>query len=74
MALDFQFRQRVEAAGGEFLRLESGCVYFRAKASVDDPAPSPIRLFAFACTTEGVRLALKSYYEKLAIDVWESLV
>ena len=74
MGLEHQFRQRVECAGGEFLRFEAGCVFFRAMPSLDDPEPPPIRLFAFACSSEDVRLALKSYHEKLAIDLWEQLI
>ena len=74
MSVEFQFEQAVRSAGGQFLGLEAGVVIFRAKPSTDDPEPPPIRLFAFACNSEDVRLALKSYHEKLSIDQWEALI
>jgi hypothetical protein len=69
MALEFQFRQRVECAGGHFLGLRAGIVYFAAA-----PGEKVLSLFAFACTNENVSLTLKAFRENLAHDAWASLV
>jgi hypothetical protein len=69
LSLSHTFKTTVEAAGGIFLRLENGTVFFCAR-----PGDKELSLYAFACTRETVSLSLKAFHEKLAIDQWESLV
>lgn len=69
MSLEHQFRQRVESCGAIFVRLEGGSVYFRD--TLDKPI---ISLYAFACDTENIRLAIKGQREMLAVDLWEVLI
>jgi hypothetical protein len=69
MSLEHVFKTTVEGAGGHFLGLRDGVVHFAA-----EPGERVLSLFAFACTKENVSLSLKAFREKLAIDLWESLV
>lgn len=57
MTMAGHYKQIVEGAGAQFLRVENGIVYFR------DGDGATLSLYAFACTPENVSLALKAARE-----------
>jgi hypothetical protein len=69
MSLEDKFRTTVQSAGAIFIGLQDGCVIFQSSAG-----SPPIRVYAFSCDLQSVRLALKAEREKLAVDVWEALI
>jgi hypothetical protein len=69
MALEHQFKQRIETAGAIFVKFEGGSVYFQ-----DAPDKPIISLYAFCCDRENIHLAIKGQREELSIDQWEKLI
>jgi hypothetical protein len=64
-----QIRDLVERAGAVYLGMTNDCVQF-----APHPGGQVISLYLFACrSVEDVRLALKSYRERLSVDVWQTL-
>jgi hypothetical protein len=64
-----KYRQVVEGAGGHYLGIKGGVVYFAL-----EPGQKTVALYCFACTLENVRLSLKAHSENLAADLWASLI
>jgi|HubBroStandDraft_4_1064222.scaffolds.fasta_scaffold1031000_1 hypothetical protein len=51
------------------IKLEPGVVHFASA-----PGEKPLTLYSFCRTTENVKLSLKDYREKLAVDLSEELI
>ena len=56
MTIADEFRRTVESAGGHFVELKEGIVFFSSA-----PGDKVLSLFAFACTKENVSLSLKAF-------------
>jgi hypothetical protein len=69
MSLEHVFKTTVESAGGVFVAMRDGAVYFQAA-----PGAPTISLYCHACDLTNVKLAIKGFREQLSLDRWESLV
>jgi hypothetical protein len=69
MNLNFSFKQTVKSAGGVFIKLENGTVFFCSGSG-----EKPLSLYAFSRTLENVTLSLKAHAEKLSLELWEQLI
>jgi hypothetical protein len=69
MSLEHVFKTTVESAGGVFVAMRDGAVYFQAA-----PGAPTISLYAFACDVTNVKLAIKGFREQLSLDRWQELI
>jgi hypothetical protein len=64
--MEEHFKRICEMAGAVFLRIHNNSVVFSAQSG-----SAPLTLYCFACSPDGVRLALKSQREQMLVDHWE---